>query len=87
MKLTKKDFEALSLVEKAEHTLETGDEIMARIYMYYLIKLFAVDNFFVEIWYHQTSNHIAKVKTIEEEDILHHYGNEIDISGAAGNME
>ena len=87
MKLTKKDFEALSLVEKAEHTLESGEEIMARIYMYYLIKLFAVSGFFVEMWYHQTSNHIAKVKTIEEDDILHNYGDEIDISDASGNMK
>lgn len=87
MKLTKEDFEALSLVEKAEHTLESGEDIMSRIYMYYLIKLYAVDNFFVEMWYHQTSNHIAKIKTIETQDILHHYGDEIDISEASGNDE
>ncbi len=87
MKLTKEDFEALSLVEKAEHTLETGEEVMSRIYMYYMIKLFAVNDFFVEMWYHQTSNHIAKIKTIEEDDILHNYGNEIDISGAEGKVD
>lgn len=80
--ITKEQFKDMSLVDQAQYALEFGDALDGRIYMYYAIKLFVVHDFFVEIWYHQTGNHIGKVRVIEEEDILHHYGDKIDISGA-----
>jgi hypothetical protein len=34
------------------------------------------------LWYHQTGNHIGKIKLVEEDDVIHYYGDKIDISGA-----
>lgn len=80
--LNKEQFKTLTLIEQVQHTLDFGEEILERIYIYYAIKLYAVNDFFVELWYHQTGNHIGKVKLIDEEHVLHYYGDKIDISDA-----
>lgn len=80
--MTKDQFKQLTLIEQAQYALEHGDEILERIYIYYAIKLYSVNDFFVELWYHQTGNHIGKIKVVEEDDVIHYYGDKIDISGA-----
>lgn len=80
--ITKEQFQTLSMVEQAQYVLDSGEELTARIYMYYAIKLFVVNDFFVELWYHQTGNHIGKIRILEEDAVIGIYGDNIDISGA-----
>lgn len=70
----------MELLEKVQTVLEHGQEVMTRVYMYYGIKLYAVGNFFVEIWYRQYASKIDHVKTVEVEDVFLNYKDHIDIS-------
>ena len=80
--ITKEQYMTLPMAKQATHALESGEEMAGRIYMYYTIKLYLVNDFFVELWYHQTGNHIGKIRVIEEDEVIHFYGDKIDISGA-----
>lgn len=86
-KLDKNRFEKKSIIDQVSIVLQDGDAILDRIYMYYHIKLFVVNDFFVELWYHQAQNTIGKVKLIEEEEIILFYGNKIDISDGFKNVK
>lgn len=66
--------------ERASLVLTEGEELMNRIYIYYIIKLFRYSDFFVEIWYAQTSNKIDKILVVDLDDVLHLYEKNIDIS-------
>jgi hypothetical protein len=54
--------------------------MMFRIYMFYTVKLFRLNDFFVEIWYSQMSNKIDKVLVVDLDDVIHLYEKNIDIS-------
>ncbi len=68
------------MLERVQHVLEHGQEIMSRVYMYYNIKLYSVDNFFVEIWYRQSAAKIDYVEVVDFDDVFLNYRNVIDIS-------
>jgi hypothetical protein len=78
--MRKSDFEELPILDKANVTLNTGIELMNRIYIYYQIKLYAIADFYVEIWYQQVSNKIDYVKTVDYDTVAHQYGKDIDIT-------
>lgn len=73
-------FQQMKTLEKVQHVLTNGDDVMSRIYLYYNIKLYVVDNFFVEIWYRQMASRIDYVKMVDVDDVFLNYKNEIDIS-------
>lgn len=78
--MTIDEFMSNPMHERATLLLKDGSELMNRIYLFYNIKLFGFSGFFVEIWYHQVSNHIDKILVVELEDVLHLYEKNIDIS-------
>jgi len=78
--LDKELFDSLPESEKVTEVLAHGHELMHRIYIYYVVKLFRIDNLFVEIWYQQVSNRIDKVEVVELDDVIHLYESQINIS-------
>ncbi|MDY0343753.1 MAG: hypothetical protein RBR28_09280 [Lentimicrobium sp.] len=74
------EFENLEMNEKVAMLFAQGTELLERIYMYYIVKLYHLDNLFVEIWYHQTLHRIDKVFVVELDDVIHLYEKQINIS-------
>jgi hypothetical protein len=75
-----REFQELKTLEKVQYVLGKGEEVMSRIYMYYHIKLYSVDSFFVEIWYRQSASKIDYVEVVDIDDVFLNYKKEIDIS-------
>lgn len=79
--MTIKEFNKLSLIEKAFYTLKKGESILTRKYFDYVIKLYAMDGYFAEIWYLPSTNKIQKVATTDNPaDIIDLYAEHIDVS-------
>lgn len=74
------DFQDLPLERRVNLLLTEGNELLERIYMFYVVKLYAYRGLFIEIWYQQISNRIDKVQLVEMEDVLHLYESQINIS-------
>lgn len=73
------EFIALSHAEKVFLVLDQGQELMNRIYVFYNIKLYLFSDFYVEIWYKQTTNKIDKLIVVELDDVVHLYESQINI--------
>lgn len=73
------EFIALSHAEKVFLVLDQGQELMNRIYIFYNIKLYLFSDFYVEIWYKQTTNKIDKLIVVELDDVVHLYESQINI--------
>ena len=73
-------FILLSLVERLHYVFNHGNEIFCKQEEGFLIKLYALDNLFVEVWFQVAKNKIEKVIALNEENVLIHYGDLIDIS-------
>lgn len=78
--ITHSDFQNMSVSEQVTTVLGRGMELLDRIYIYYVVRLYKLDNLFVEIWYHQTTNRIDKVLLVEMDDVIHLYESQINIS-------
>lgn len=78
--MTPDDFLKLPIEQKVTLLLGEGNELLERIYMYYSVKLYTIDGFYVEIWYQQISNKIDKVLLVDLEDVVHLYESQINIS-------
>ncbi|MDZ4204571.1 MAG: hypothetical protein U1C46_07110 [Bacteroidales bacterium] len=77
--ITKEQFTDLPILERAAVVLECGCELCDRIYMSYIIKLYQVDDFYVELWYRHNGNKIDKLDIVEWDDVIHHYEKVINI--------
>jgi hypothetical protein len=77
--MTKIQFSELTLNEKIELVIENGTEILNRIFLFYVIRLYNVDDFYVEVWYKTSSNKIDRVESVEIDDVFHLYERSIDI--------
>jgi hypothetical protein len=73
------EFIALSHQQKVEILFDEGQELMNRIYVFYNIKLYSLFDFYVEIWYKQTTNKIDKVIVVKLIDVVHLYESQINI--------
>ncbi len=60
--------------------LSNGTELLDRIYVYYVVRLYYIGDLYVEIWYQQLSNRIDKVQVVEIDDVIHLYESQINIS-------
>lgn len=78
--LSSDDFKQLPVEQQVNTLLSQGIELMDRIYIYYVIKLYILGNFYVEIWYQQTTNRIDRVTVVQLNDVLHLYESQINIS-------
>ncbi len=79
--MTQKEFEQAPLKEKVFRVLERGKPIAARDFLYFRIRLYALYDFYAEVWYIPTSNKIDRVETLTVDDILNLYKSDFDISG------
>lgn len=75
----KEDFIKLTKGEKAVLLLKSGEELSNRSKNGFDIHLYHVDDFFAEISYQEHSNKITEVGLIEQESILTHYPDLIDL--------
>lgn len=78
--ISKQEFHNLPLMERAAAVLEHGVELISRIHVFYIVKLYCMGDFYVELWYRQNGNKIDKLEIVDLEDVIHYYEKEIDIS-------
>ncbi len=78
--MKKKDFERAPLKEKVYKVFEGGKAITDRRFLYFQIRLFALNDFFVEVWYVPSTNKIDRVETLGINEVLAVYDSRFDIS-------
>ncbi len=78
--LTAERFSQLSINDQVTTALSNGQELLERIFVNNIIKLYLLDGFYVEIWYQQITNRITRVGVVNIEDVLHLYENQINIT-------
>lgn len=79
--MTREEFESIPLDRKVYKVLELGRELAFRDFLHCHIKLYAVSDFYVEVYYVPATNKIHKVETLCLDDVLEIYQNQLDISG------
>ena len=77
--MTRTQFSELTINEKIELVIESGTEILNRIFLFYVIRLYSVEDFYVEVWYKTSSNKIDRVDPVEIDEVFHLYERSIDI--------
>lgn len=78
--MTIQEFSNLPVQEQVSVVLSNGTELLDRIYVYYVVRLYYIGDLYVEIWYQQLSNRIDKVQVVEIDDVIHLYESQINIS-------
>lgn len=77
----KRDFNKMSLEEKAELVFSKGEYINFIHYYGQKVVLFQVDIHYIEIYYSLEDNSVSEISILETPERLHHYTMNIDISG------
>ena len=77
--MTKTQFVELPLNDKIELVIDQGSELLNRVFLFYVIRLYNIDEFYVEVWYKTSSNKIERIEPIEIDDVFHLYERSIDI--------
>jgi hypothetical protein len=77
--MTRTQFSELSINEKIELVIENGTEVLNRIFLFYVIRLYGIEDFYVEVWYKTSTNKIDRVEPVQIEDVFHLYERSIDI--------
>lgn len=72
-------FRRLTSLQQVEVIFENGQEIMSRVFVFYSIRLYVLYDFFVEVWYRQTSLKIDRIILLREEDVMDIYEKQIDL--------
>lgn len=78
--VSRTEFELIDNVDKMALLFELGSDVMSRIYLYYNVKLYSLGDFFVEVWYRQSSNTVDKIEVVDMDKVFHLYEKSIDIS-------
>ena len=78
--MTKEMFENAPLDRKVYKVFESGRELASRDFLHCHIKLFALGDFYVEVFYVPATNKIHKVDTLSLDEVLQIYQNQLDIS-------
>ena len=84
------EFRKLTIFRQVELLFEKGHHMLSRIYLFYNVHLYAISEFYAEIWYRQDDNKIDRVIILEPSDVLDLYEHQIglsDISGCIGSQE
>lgn len=78
--LTAERFSQLSINDQVTTALSNGQELLERIFVNNIIKLYQLDGFYVEIWYQQITNRITRVGVVSPDDVIHLYVSQINIA-------
>jgi hypothetical protein len=77
--MTKNQFVELTLNDKIELVIDRGVELLNRVFLFYIIRLYSVDGFYVEVWYRTSANRIDRIDAVELEEVFHLYEKSINI--------
>ncbi len=78
--MTPLEFAGLPINSQVQIVISEGREILDRIFLYYIIKLYLYNGIYVEIWYQQIGNKIDKVQIVDLDDVIHLYESQININ-------
>lgn len=78
--ISNQQFIKMPVDEQVTTVLGRGLELLERIYIYYVVKLYKLDDLFVEIWYKQTTSRIDKVELVQLDEVVHLYEQQINIA-------
>ncbi|PHR47645.1 MAG: hypothetical protein COA32_06730 [Fluviicola sp.] len=78
-KLTKKEFQSLSLNKRFQLLKKHGEHIAVRQKSVHLIHLFSIYNFYVEVWILLSFNHIQWIEIQDNKTIINGYADNINI--------
>ncbi len=78
--LTTKDFSRLPKNEQVYKLFNEGKELLTRKDSMFIVKLFSIDDLYVEIWYNAEKNFIDNIKVVSEQDLVKIYEKEIKLS-------
>lgn len=76
------EFVQFPLIRKAQILFDQGRELMSRLEGEYVVRLFALEEFYVEVWYLPFLNKIVRVEIVAMDEVISSYEDEIDISDA-----
>ena len=74
------DFQRAPLKEKVFRVFESGKPLTDRRFLFFHIKLYAIYDFFAELWYIPSTNKIDRVETLNTDEVLKIYDNYFNIS-------
>ena len=69
--MTIEDFNILPKNEQVYKLFHDGKEVFARKHAQRIVKLFLIENLFVEIWYCSHNNIIEKITVVDEEELIY----------------
>jgi hypothetical protein len=78
--ITRDKFDTLPAVEKVHTVFEFGEEIDHRVNGDFRMKLYLINDFYVELYYNATRLQIGKMISISTEEVVELYYDQIDIS-------
>ena len=79
MKIDLYQFNALTDPEKAQAVLEHGANLKTRKEDGFIINLYSLYNFYVEVWYDEGGNKIDRIRSFNSIDLLGPYIDDIDL--------
>lgn len=79
-KVGSEDFTAMTKTEKVGYLFNSGREILSRKSSGFIISLYLLEDFFVEIWYTSPNKMIENIEVTTNEEVLKHYDKKIDLS-------
>ena len=78
--MTLLSFHRLAPLEQQDHVLNTGTHLMTRQEPKYLINLYAVDGFYVELFFYRKHSQAVKINAFESTSLLESYLDDINLS-------
>lgn len=79
-KIRKMDFEKMTKTEQVSHLFRSGEELLSRKTAGFIVSLYVLEDFFVEIWYSSPTIMIEKIEVTSNEEVLKNYDQKIDLS-------
>ena len=73
-------FKKLTIDQQAKHVKSRGHYLSIRENRHFLIDLYCIDDFFVELWYSPNSVGINQIRSFKDIRLLEPYLKNIDIS-------
>lgn len=77
--MTRSSFNNLSLTNKSNFLWSEGEHLFTRVEHGYLIKLYALYGFFVEVKYSPPDMHIEKITVLDSNQYLEKYLSDINL--------
>jgi len=74
-----KEFSNLPKNEQVYILFHDGTELLTRKHESYIIKLFQVEDIFVEIWYNAQKNVIQEIKVVDLDELIMKYDAELNL--------